>query len=79
MQRLLVTFPLKKRRENVLTVLPFYVNLVLLINRIFIPVDLFLANSEKMRKYVRSKMICYKSLLPEGCTVKIAFRIKCRV
>ena len=66
--------------KNELAPAIFYVNLVLLINiRSFIPVDLFLANSEKMRKYLRSKMICCKPLLPEACTVKIAFRVKCRV
>ena len=41
MQRLLVTFPLKNRREKVFTVLPFYVNLVLLINNFYTSRSIF--------------------------------------
>ena len=53
----------------------FYVDLaLLLVIRVCISEDLFLANLGKIRENMLNKMICHKLLLCKGCKVNIAFR-----
>ena len=52
----------------------FYVDLaLLLVIRVCISEDLFLANLGKIRENILNKIICHK-LLCKGCKVNIAFR-----
>ena len=47
---------------------------LLLVIRVCISEDLFLANLGKIRENMLNKMICHKLLLRKGCKVNIAFR-----